>query len=106
MRSRLAEMLRHTWTFLNRPLTGNRPLPAMVWIVGLGVLLIAGIIAWWIIWEPRPGPSDSLRSAVFRGDKPAVELLLDKGADVNAKDRHGYTALHWAAQKGHEAPQR
>jgi ankyrin repeat protein/tRNA A-37 threonylcarbamoyl transferase component Bud32 len=32
--------------------------------------------------------------------KDVVKLLLDKGADVNAKDREGRTALMWAASSG------
>jgi len=28
----------------------------------------------------------------------AVELLLERGADINTRDDHGWTALHWAVQ--------
>ena len=34
------------------------------------------------------------------GDADVVKLLLDNGADVNAKDVHGNTALYYAVQKG------
>jgi ankyrin repeat protein len=37
--------------------------------------------------------SDALRSAVRDGDLPAVQALLDGGADVNAKDEVGTTIL-------------
>jgi ankyrin repeat protein len=30
-----------------------------------------------------------------------VEKLLEQGANVNAKDRDGETALMWAARRGH-----
>jgi ankyrin repeat protein len=30
-----------------------------------------------------------------------VRLLLDRGARLDVKDRSGYTALYWAAAKGH-----
>jgi ankyrin repeat protein len=32
-----------------------------------------------------------------------VRLLLERGADVEAKDKEGGTALNWAAGLGHEA---
>jgi ankyrin repeat protein len=32
-----------------------------------------------------------------------VRLLVDRGADANAKVRDGGTALYWAASGGHEA---
>ena len=32
----------------------------------------------------------------------AVELLLDEGASVSARDQEGWTAAHRAAWKGHE----
>ena len=34
--------------------------------------------------------------------KDISELLISKGADVNAKGKEGYTPLHWAAQFGRE----
>lgn len=32
-----------------------------------------------------------------------MQLLLQHGADVNAKDKYERTALYWAAEGGHEA---
>jgi len=39
--------------------------------------------------------------AIKRGDVDAVRALLDRGADVNARDRHGQTGLMLAAHAGH-----
>lgn len=46
----------------------------------------------------------TLHKSVLAGDLAAVTGLLDKGVDLNARspDRNRYTALHWAAQEGHE----
>ena len=32
-----------------------------------------------------------------------MQLLLEKGANVNVKDNSGQTALYWAAHDGHGA---
>lgn len=43
----------------------------------------------------------ALHHAVSRNYARAVELMLDGGADINARDRHyGYTPLHWAISNG------
>ncbi len=42
------------------------------------------------------GPSD-LVEAAMRGDRQSVRSQLKKGADVNAAQADGLTALHWAA---------
>src|SRR5215210_7122450 len=42
-----------------------------------------------------------LMLAAFRGNTVAVINLLERGADVNARDRDGDTALMFAAYKGH-----
>jgi uncharacterized protein len=39
--------------------------------------------------------------AVTRGDVEPVRQLLRAGADVNARDRHGQTALMLAAHRGY-----
>jgi ankyrin repeat protein len=37
------------------------------------------------------------------GNEAVVRLLVDRGADVKAKDNRGSTVLHSAAEEGNEA---
>ncbi len=55
--------------------------------VGLSVLLGAA-------------PDAPVANAVMRGDAAEVRAMLRAGADVNAAQGDGMTALHWAAMKG------
>lgn len=42
-----------------------------------------------------------LITACYRGDIRLITKLLDnEKISINAKDRHGWTAFHWAASKG------
>lgn len=43
-----------------------------------------------------------LHWAAYRDQKDVVELLLEKGAEVNARDKFGLTPLHEAAFGGHK----
>lgn len=45
--------------------------------------------------------NEELLNASIRGNIETVQTLLDKGADVNAKNNGGYTALWWASFNGH-----
>lgn len=47
--------------------------------------------------------SDPLAAAAKAGDLDAVRALLKNGADVNAAQGDGLTALHWAASRGDAA---
>ena len=42
----------------------------------------------------------TVADAVMRGDKAVIRTLLKQGADVNAPQGDGMTALHWAARQG------
>ena len=45
-------------------------------------------------------PDSPVADAAMRGDADEVRELLRTGADVNAAQGDGMTALHWAAEKG------
>ena len=38
----------------------------------------------------------------FRGNENLCRFLLERNADVNIQDNHGYTPLHWCALKSNE----
>ncbi len=44
---------------------------------------------------------EQLLLAASRGDLSAVDACLEKGANVNARDQYGYSALNEAAREGH-----
>ncbi len=48
---------------------------------------------------PAP-PAAPVADAAMRGDGAAVRALMATGADVNAAQGDGMTALHWAASRG------
>lgn len=50
-----------------------------------------------------PAPDDELIEAAREGDAGAVASLIARGADVNAAEGDGMTALHWAAERGEDA---
>ncbi|HWP38125.1 MAG TPA: ankyrin repeat domain-containing protein [Gemmatimonadales bacterium] len=62
------------------------------------VNLAGGLFVAVVLWAaPTDGP---VAAAAQRGDLEAVRTLLKQGADVNAAQADGMTALHWAAQSG------
>jgi ankyrin repeat protein len=48
-----------------------------------------------------PGNGLPIVAASSEGQMKVIEYLLEKGADVNQKDKFGWTALIWAADNGH-----
>lgn len=45
----------------------------------------------------------ALHWAAGTGNRALIRLLLDRGADIHARDRHGHTALHCAAAMNRKA---
>jgi ankyrin repeat protein len=64
------------------------PIIIVAWVLALSQALSAQSIS-------------PLHQAVLTGDRPAVRRLIQSGADVNAANRYGVTALLLAAQRGH-----
>ncbi|KAH6960053.1 hypothetical protein BKA56DRAFT_647910 [Ilyonectria sp. MPI-CAGE-AT-0026] len=55
-----------------------------------------------VMWTPKY--FTDLMVASYYGHRAVVKLLLEKGAEIEAKDsEHGRTPLWWAAESGHEA---
>ncbi len=53
-----------------------------------------------LLTAAAPPPDSPVADAAMRGDREAVRTLLRGGADVNAAQGDGMTALHWAARNG------
>jgi ankyrin repeat protein len=65
-------------------------------IAALGVVF--GMTAWL-----SAAPAVSVVDATRTGDAEALKTLLKQGADVNAPQADGMSALHWAAERGDSA---
>ncbi len=64
-------------------------------------LLLVGAFVLFVTASPMADAGGSpVADAAMRGDASAVRALLQRGADVNAAQGDGMTALHWAAEHG------
>jgi len=52
-------------------------------------------------FTPKGAPHLTLIDAAYNGYTESVRYLLNAGADINAKDEDGVTALSYAADRGH-----
>src|SRR5688572_12165717 len=62
--------------------------------------VVAGVLAVGLSAMLAAAGSAPVADAVMKRDKEAVRTLLKEGADVNAAQGDGMTALHWAARTG------
>src|SRR5439155_16241064 len=62
-------------------------------------MLAAGIALTLTVGVRAAGP-ESIADAAMRGDRADVLAMIKQGADVNAPQGDGVTALHWAARHG------
>jgi uncharacterized protein len=60
-------------------------------------MLIGGLVVGLMVSAGAAG-SSSISDAAMRGDRASVLALIKQGADVNAPQGDGVTALHWAAR--------
>src|SRR4051812_13274093 len=60
--------------------------------------ITTGSVSCAMFWDV---PGTPLQQAAARGDVAAIRELVAHGADVNAIDEIGATALYWAARGGH-----
>ena len=75
------------------PRTRGAGLRVNAWVPVLLFALVLPVV------PDSPAPPDSpVADAAMRGDGAAVRSLLADGADVNAAQGDGMTALHWAAR--------
>lgn len=67
----------------------------------LAALLLVALALTAVAQDPKQALNEQLYEAARKGDVAEVKVVLDKGADVNAKFRYGATALFKAAERGH-----
>ena len=65
----------------------------------LNLCLLAAVL--FILAAGSPAIANPLIEAAWKGDTVKVRVLLVKGADINAKDKEGFTALMCAAMCGY-----
>jgi Ankyrin repeats (many copies) len=78
----------------------SRTLRAAAWAVQMSDAAVREAITRALL-KAGADPSQALPGVAFSGDERAIDALLSAGADVDARDSHGATALIVAAKYGH-----
>ena len=63
-------------------------------------LNVLAVLAMTALVGAAPPSASPVADAAMRGNREAVRTLLQQGADVNAAQGDGMSALHWAADRG------
>jgi ankyrin repeat protein len=75
-----------------------------LWLLGGGVVLAVVIVlfghGWLFAWLPRAHPESPLEKAAVTGSVDELRREVNLRGGVDGKDRHGFTALDWAARTG------
>ena len=64
------------------------------------VTVTAALSLLFLLGAAPPPPESPVADAAMRSDVETVRALVKQGADVNAAQGDGMTALHWAARNG------
>ena len=71
---------------------------SLILVLGAAMIVLAAGAGCTMLFDR---PSTPLHEAAWRGDVATMRALVAAGADVNAADEQGATALYWAARGGH-----
>lgn len=66
-------------------------------------LFVAAVLIFVCVPVHADGINKQLRKAAKRGDVTAIQDLLDEGANIETRNRKGYSPLHLAAKRSYTA---
>ncbi|KAH0522744.1 hypothetical protein TsFJ059_006542 [Trichoderma semiorbis] len=74
---------------------------AVTWAASLAYSSLTNMLVQHIGSQTRDSLGMPLEEAAAAGDIDIVKFLLHSGADPNYRDRDGWSAIHWAAERSH-----